>query len=151
METTTQQDESMILCSAEERFDAFAFRTYTLIPRLMHWQMDRKLDRKALFDALERSRRIEMAIDCVYSVVTSCDNGIGFGVCPKMSSRVSAFLRDKVWHGEHPSWVSDCMTLGSFIPIVDNVELVTCTAENGMSFRCLRQAAANAYYNREEN
>lgn len=134
--------------SDEGRLEAFMFRTYKLREYLSRRSGELELDAKALFETIERSRRIEQGIDYVYTAIAQHTVQIGFGVRSDVSSRVIDFLRDRVWEGGLPSWVSDCLTLGSFVPIIDNIQIVTCVAGD-VRVECLRQTLANTHYSAE--
>lgn len=115
----------------------FWFRVKDLYPRLQFTTYADAISPESMAQHLHRSRKLEDLIDIVYTVLDSSDTHSGFGQRDEedILDAIACYMKNVYGENEEvPSWVKDCIHLGSYMPIVDNIRrIIARTCEDDMS------------------
>lgn len=121
------------------RMEALDFRMNILYPSMKttHESESISIDPVIMESLITKSRRIEDTIGLLYTAIAFDDSHTGFPVTDSVAKKVLSYLYG-VWKGHTPCWVQDCLRLGSYVPVIDNVERVVKSINDTQVFVYLR-------------
>lgn len=125
----------------EKEREVVHFRMYTIYPRLQRVEdapvgdPESVESQQEIASAVRNSRKIELLIEQLRHAMR---DGLGYSPGKELLS-VMEDLRYYIWKGELPGWVMDCLRLGSWIPLIENIELVIQSTGDGLVYMYLRE------------
>ena len=139
LDNLIEQDVQDWMRDDSVRMEALDFRMNILYPSMktIHESEFTSIDPVIMESLITKSRRIEDTIGLLYTAISFDDSHTGFPVTDSVAQKVLSHLYG-VWKGHTPCWVQDCLRLGSYVPVIDNVERVTKSINDTQVFVYLR-------------